>query len=171
MLVRHMAQDADENLEDLIRDLSSEVGQLYRWLAEQAGINQTDLMSLYFIKSAEGTATPKLLAEHLGLTSGATAILLNRLEARDFIQRSPHPTDRRGVILSLGPAVRDKEFLHLRNRFLALNSSVLEGFSPEELAIVRRFMSGLLTNTRDSLRQFRQSKTGLETVLVNDGSR
>jgi DNA-binding MarR family transcriptional regulator len=166
-----MNQDATDNLEDLIRDLTSEVGQVYRLLAEQAGINQTDLMSLYFIKNADGDATPKQLAEHLGLTSGATAILLNRLEARGYIQRHPHPTDRRGVILSLGPAARDKEFLHLRNRFMALNSAVLDRFTPEELAIVKRFMSSMLTNTRDSLRQFRHAKEVVERALTDDGAR
>lgn len=150
-----MAQDTQAELDELIRELSTEIGQLYRWMADQAGINQTDLMSLYFIRNAEAPPTPKQLAAHLGLTSGATAILLNRLESRGYIQRSPHPTDRRGVLLALGPMVQNQEFLNLRRRFKALNGDVIAAFSPEELAVVGRFMRSLLINTRESLRRFR----------------
>jgi DNA-binding MarR family transcriptional regulator len=150
-----MTQDMTPGLDELIRDLSSEVGQLYRWVAEQAGLNQTDLFALYFIRSAEGSATPKRLGEHLGLTSGATAILLNRLEARELIRRTPHPTDRRGVLLSLGPAAAKHEFLTLRQRLIGLNADIIAELSPDEAAIVRRFISRMLSNTRDSLRQFR----------------
>lgn len=163
MRVGVMGQDTQAEMDDLIRELSAEIGQVYRWMADQAGINQTDLMSLYFIRNAEEPATPKRLAEHLGLTSGATAILLNRLEARGYIQRSPHPTDRRGVLLALGPAVQSQDLLHLRQRFHAMNSDVIAAFLPEELAIVQRFMRSLLLNTQDSLRRFRTGEAPAAT--------
>lgn len=142
-------------MDDLLRELSSEVGQLYRWVAEQAGLNQTDLFALYFIRSSDGAATPKQLSEHLGLTSGATAILLNRLEAREMIMRARHPTDRRGVLLSLGPGATKHEFLNLRQRLRSLNADFMAELSPEEADVVRRFMSQMLSNTRDALRQLR----------------
>jgi DNA-binding MarR family transcriptional regulator len=145
---------------DLMRELSSELSQVYRWTAEQAGLNQTDLMGLYFINRANGTATPKSLAEHLGLTSGATAILLNRLESRGFIVRTPHPTDRRGVLLSLGEAAREQHFLKLRERLYALNADVIAELTPEETEIVRRFIVKIVSNTRDSLRQLRTAEAG-----------
>jgi len=151
--------NAQSEIDELLRELSAELGQLYRWAAEQAGLNQTDLMSLYFIRSGKGEATPKMLAEHLGLTSGATAILLNRLETRGFLRRKPHPTDRRGVLLSLGPAAAEDGFLDLRQKLRALNASIIEQLSPEEEAIIQRFMYRLITNTRDSLRRFRHEAT------------
>ncbi|MGB3336422.1 MAG: MarR family transcriptional regulator [Devosia sp.] len=159
MRLRNVELDTQPALDDLIRELSAELSQAYRWAAEQAGLNQTDLLGLYFINAANGTATPKSLAEHLGLTSGATAILLNRLQARDYVVRTPHPTDRRGVLLSLGQAARDQEFLKLRERMLGLNADVIAALSPEEAAIVRRFIGDMLTNTRDSLRQLRLGTT------------
>ncbi|WP_323015447.1 MarR family winged helix-turn-helix transcriptional regulator [Devosia sp.] len=155
-----MAQDEKTGLDDIIRELSAEISHVYRLAAEQAGLNLTDLMSLYFIKGEEGGATPKLLAAHLGLTSGATTILLNRLEARGFVRRQPHPTDRRGVLLALGPEANRQEFLNLRQRLLALNAGIIAELSAEEANVVRRFMSRMLANTRDSLRGFRLEQTG-----------
>lgn len=146
-----MTQDTTIALDELIRELSSEVGQLYRWIAEEAGLNQTDLFALFFVRNAEGSATPKRLRENLGLTSGATAILLNRLEARQFIQRTPHPTDRRGVLIALGPAAERSGILGLRDYVARMNASVIARYSEAELSIVRRFFSDLMHNTREAL--------------------
>jgi DNA-binding MarR family transcriptional regulator len=162
MRVRNVELDTQPALDDLIRELSAELSQAYRWAAEQAGLNQTDLLGLYFINAANGAATPKSLAEHLGLTTGATAILLNRLQARGYVMRTPHPTDRRGVLLSLGQAARDQEFLKLRERMLGLNADVIAALSPEEADIVRRFIGRMVTNTRDSLRQLRLGTTATQ---------
>lgn len=157
MRTRNAKLDTQLDIDDLIRELSSEITQVYRWVAEQAGLNQTDLMALYFISRSQTTATPKSLAENLGLTSGATAILLNRLEARDFIARMPHPTDRRGVLLSLGDAARNQEFIKLRETLYGINSSVIAKLSPQDAAVVRSFIAEVVTNTRDSLRQYRNA--------------
>ena len=157
MRARNAKLDTKPDIDDLIRELSSEITQVYRWVAEQAGLNQTDLMGLYFISRSKGAATPKSLAENLGLTSGATAILLNRLEARDFVVRTPHPTDRRGVLLSLGDAARNQEFIKLRETLYGINSSVIAKLSPEDAVVVRSFIAEVVTNTRDSLRQYRNA--------------
>ena len=154
-------------LEDVLRDLTGEMTHVYRWLAESAGINHTDLMCLFFVRSADGTATPKAVSQHLGLTTGATAIMLNRLENGGFIVRSPHPTDRRGVLLTLGTEVQKSGLLQLREKFIGLNQEVFSAFSEDELAIVRRFMRALLVNTRDSLRRMRtEHAAARETAKV-----
>jgi len=142
-------------IEDLMRELSSELGQVYRWIAEEVGLNHTDLMALYYINRAEGSGTPKSLAEHLGLTTGATAILINRLEKRGYVVRTPHPTDRRGVLLSLGQAAQDHEFTELRKRLKQLNAEVIADLSPQESAIIRAFLTRIVTNTRETLQHLR----------------
>ena len=150
-----MAHDKPTEIEDLVRELSSEIMQVYRWVAEEAGLNQTDLMSLYFISRSNGSATPKSLAEHLGLTTGATAILLNRLEKRGYVVRTPHPTDRRGVLLSLGQATRDHQFVKMRERLRQVNAEVISGLSPDEATTVRNFITRIVANTRETLQQMR----------------
>jgi DNA-binding MarR family transcriptional regulator len=143
------------SLEELIRKLSSELIQVQRFAAEQAGLNYTDLMALFFIREGHDQTTPKALAEHLGLTSGATTILLNRLDTRGYIVRHPHPSDRRGVLLSLGPAAKSDKYLAVRDRLYALNSQIYASLSPDESRIVRRFLRDLLSNTHDALREIR----------------
>jgi len=148
-------------MDELLRDLTSEVTHVYRWLAERAGINHTDLMCLFYVRSADGKATPKAISQHLGLTTGATAIMLNRLEAARFIERHPHPTDRRGVLITLGPATQETGLLQLRDYVMRMNRSVISTYSDEELAIVRRFFGDMLSSTRDTLRRARHDKGAL----------
>jgi DNA-binding MarR family transcriptional regulator len=150
-----MSVDMQPGIEDLIRELSSELGQVYRWIAEEVGLNHTDLMALYYINRREGSATPKSLAEHLGLTTGATAILINRLEKRGYVVRTPHPTDRRGVLLSMGQAAQEHEFAELGKRLKQLNAEVIADLSPEESAIIRAFLTSIVTNTRETLQHLR----------------
>lgn len=142
-------------MSDLIRELSSEITQMHRWLAESAGINSTDLMALYFVRNHDGEITPKSLSEYLGLTSGATTIMLNRLADRGYIERKAHPTDRRGVLLTLGPAANSETFLNLRQHLKAVNAEVITALSEEEAKIVRSFLIKYTESTRNELRRLR----------------
>ncbi|WEJ59096.1 MarR family transcriptional regulator [Devosia sp. FJ2-5-3] len=142
-------------MSDLIRELSSEITQMHRWLAESAGINSTDLMALYFVRNHDGEITPKSLSEYLGLTSGATTIMLNRLADRGYIERKAHPTDRRGVLLTLGPAANSETFLNLRQHLKAVNAEVISALSEEEATIVRSFLIKYTESTRNELRRLR----------------
>lgn len=158
-----MAQDPQAPpLADLMRELSNEMLQIHRWAAEQAGLNSTDLMAIYYVRNGEGQATPKSLADHLGLTSGATTILLNRLASRGYLVRKPHPTDRRGILLSLGPATENETFLNLRKRLVDVNAVVFNSLSPNEAEVVRRFIGMLMVNTRDALQAIRSGTTVLD---------
>lgn len=156
--MRNVSVERKPEMDELLRDLTAEVTHVYRWLAERAGINHTDLMCLFFVRSSDGRATPKAISQHLGLTTGATAIMLNRLEAARFIERHPHPTDRRGVLITLGPATEESGLLQLRDYVLRMNQQVIASYSEDELAIVRRFIGDMLANTRDTLRKTRLDK-------------
>lgn len=150
-----MSEGSASAMSDLIRELSSEITQMHRWLAESAGINSTDLMALYFVRNHDGEITPKSLSEYLGLTSGATTIMLNRLADRGYIERKAHPTDRRGVLLTLGPAANSETFLNLRQHLKAVNAEVITALSEEEATIVRSFLIKYTESTRNELRRLR----------------
>jgi DNA-binding MarR family transcriptional regulator len=151
----HMADNVTPHLDDLIRELSAEITQVHRWMAEEAGLNTTDLMALYFIRNGEGQVTPKQLSENLGLSSGATTILLNRLEERQLITRTPHPTDRRAVLLSLGETAKSEVILNLRKHLREANAEVFDSLSDEESVIVRNFLARTLESTRHTLHALR----------------
>lgn len=140
-------------IEDLVRDLSADLSQAYRWIAEQAGLNPTDLIAMQFIARSDGAVSPSALADHLGLTTGATAILIKRLERRGILVRTPHPTDRRAALLSLGEAAKEHTYLKMRERLSALNADVIAALSPEEAKIIRTFMIRIAENTRTALRR------------------
>jgi DNA-binding MarR family transcriptional regulator len=50
---------------------------------------------------AEGELTPRELGERLSLTSGAVTAVIDRLERVGWVARSPHPTDRRSVVVRM----------------------------------------------------------------------
>jgi DNA-binding MarR family transcriptional regulator len=74
--------------------------------ATALGIAPADLRVLYFL-GVEPLATPKRVATHMGLTTGAVTSLVDRLVDGAFAERSPNPEDRRSVLLSLTPKGRD----------------------------------------------------------------
>ena len=51
----------------------------------------------------DGPLTPRELGQRVNLSSGAITPLIDRLEARGFAQRKPHPSDRRSVLVSYLP--------------------------------------------------------------------
>jgi hypothetical protein len=75
-------------------------------LARQAGITATDLDALEHLE-ADGPLTQRALGDRLSLTSGAITMLVDRLERAGWVNRRPHPTDRRYLLLELSPGVAE----------------------------------------------------------------
>lgn len=72
-------------------------------------LNETDMRALHYLivcSNRELGATPGGIAHHLGVSTAATTKLLDRLERGGHILRSPHPTDRRALHISITPATR-----------------------------------------------------------------
>lgn len=74
--------------------------------ATALGIAPADLRVLYFL-SVEPDTTPKRVATHMGLTTGAVTSLIDRVVDGGFATRAPNPDDRRSVLLSLTPNGHD----------------------------------------------------------------
>ncbi len=67
-------------------------------------LNETDMKALRFLVASKNQGilvTPGMLAEHLRISTASTTKVLDRLEAAGHIQRSPHPTDRRALAISI----------------------------------------------------------------------
>jgi DNA-binding MarR family transcriptional regulator len=76
-------------------------------LASQAGISPADLNALEHLE-ADGPLTQRQLGERLLLTSGAVTMLVDRLERAGWVQRQPHPTDRRYILVELSTSAEDR---------------------------------------------------------------
>lgn len=100
-------------LRELVRELRqhSSLGPSYfRAAATRAGMTDTDIEVLDLLDTS-GALTAGQLAEHTGLTTGAIAGMLNRLEAAGLVARKRDPTDGRRVIVELVPGMADTQVL------------------------------------------------------------
>jgi DNA-binding MarR family transcriptional regulator len=108
-------------------------------VGQRLGINVTDMKCLD-IMILRGSMTPTELAQHTGLSSGATTAMIDRLEKAGIIERRPHPSDRRATNLALTKAAMRKLpqlFQSLAHAMEALAS----GYSEAELAVLADFFA------------------------------
>lgn len=95
-------------MKDALRAYGEGYDQLGRTFASSAGLHSTDATALIEILHAEEQGepiSPARLSDRIGLTSGATSSLLNRLEAAGHIRRSRENADRRVVTLHSTPDI------------------------------------------------------------------
>lgn len=107
-------------------------------VARATGVPVSDLHALDHLHAA-GRLTPGELASRLSLTTGAVTALIDRLEVAGWVQRSPHPTDRRSTLLELTDAVEEiveDEYGDYRCEL----ERVAKGLSGGERATVARFL-------------------------------
>ena len=74
----------------------------FRAAAGRVGLNATDLQVIDILANAGPTAAGRL-AELTGLTTGATAQMLGRLEKDGLVRREKDPDDGRRVLVRLAP--------------------------------------------------------------------
>ncbi|GAA0548158.1 hypothetical protein GCM10010172_32500 [Paractinoplanes ferrugineus] len=94
-----------------LRDWAVSFTELNQHLAAWMNLPGSDANALgQIIWAAEDgqPLTPADLARQIGMTSGATTVLLNRLETAGHIRRSREHTDRRRVTLRPEPGAREQ---------------------------------------------------------------
>lgn len=85
-----------------LRALSTVQDRLDQYAAQRFGLNRTDLRALDLIGQA-GTISPTELATALGMSTGATSAVLDRLETAGYATRQPDPAHRRRTQVRLSP--------------------------------------------------------------------
>lgn len=103
------------------------------------GVNVTDMKCLD-IMTLKGSASPSELAEHTGLSTGATTAMLDRLESAKLIERRPHPTDRRATLVVLSQEAMRKLPAMFESLAKAMETLVL-GYSEKELKVLVDFFA------------------------------
>jgi DNA-binding MarR family transcriptional regulator len=103
------------------------------------GVNVTDMKCLD-IMTLKGSASPSELAEHTGLSTGATTAMLDRLEKAKLIARRPHPTDRRATLVVLSKEAMQKLPAMFESLAKAMETLVL-GYSERELKVLVDFFA------------------------------
>ncbi|KAB2977408.1 MarR family transcriptional regulator [Streptomyces sp. SS1-1] len=129
----------------LLRRMNSEFNRITQEFAQAQGLHLTDMQALIAILDADpeaGPMTPGRLRRQLNLTSGAVTACLDRLERAGHIHRVRAADDRRVVHLHYAEparAVARDYFRPLAER----TDTALSRFSPDELAVVVRFLREL----------------------------
>ena len=157
-----------DELVRLLRAYAVEAERLGQVFAERNGMHPTDLQALLAVMQAEAAGaplTPGRLGEHLGLSSGATTAVVDRLERAEHVRRERDDRDRRRITLHYGAAaaaVGGAFFGPLGARI----EHVLASFTPDELAVVRRF----LEQTNAVMRAHREAVTSADAGAMGAGA-
>ncbi|HWS33957.1 MAG TPA: MarR family transcriptional regulator, partial [Actinoplanes sp.] len=94
-------------LVDLLNAYNNEAQHIGHAFASQHRLHATDMHALLAVMQAErrgAPLTPGRLGENIGLTSGATTALIDRLERGGHLRRSRESADRRVVHLRYADA-------------------------------------------------------------------
>jgi DNA-binding MarR family transcriptional regulator len=90
-----------------------------------------------------GQLTPGELGNLVGLTSGGTTALINRLLESGHLTRHPHPRDKRSSILTASPAVLARASA-IYAPLVASMDELAEGLTADERSVVVRFLTSVV---------------------------
>ena len=145
---------------ELVRLLRCYTGTAVRFaraFAERHGLHPTDWGALLTVAKAECAGAPLTLGElgdFLGLSSGATTALVDRLERGDYVRRVRDEHDRRRMTLHRQDKADDLLAV-FAGPLDALMDTLLTGYTAGELATVQRF----LAEATDQLEEHRRGLT------------
>lgn len=148
---QHERSTGPEALLNLLLEYRDVESALRRRVAEQLQVGDTEVLALRYLARAATlgeSLRPSDIRDLIGLTTGATTALIDRLETRGLVRRERHPSDRRSVLVSLDslstPSVR-AALEQMQANVLA----VAQELDPQELATIERFLHRLVAVTRD----------------------
>lgn len=154
--------DPDQQLVDYSTMSEAEIAQVMRVLvgirewreAEQRislqsrnnmRLNETDMKALRFLvvsKNQGIIVTPGALAAFLKISSASTTKLLDRLARAGHIDRSPHPTDRRALMITITQRTHE-QVRDTVGRTHARRFDAAKRLTPQEREVVIRFLHDL----------------------------
>lgn len=130
--VMHGLRDWAVTFDELTRHLSS-------WM-RLPGSDANALGQIVWAEQAGEPLSPARLSRRIGMTSGATTVLIDRLEAAGHVGRHRESSDRRRVTLRPTDAARAES-----GRFLAFSGAEIAGAlkatTAEEARVVLDFLS------------------------------
>ncbi len=112
-------------------------------------LNETDMRAVHYLITARNQGldpTAGMLARHLGITTASTTKMLDRLEHAGHIVRTPHPRDRRSLVVRITP-----ETAAVARRTVGRQQASRVGPAARLSRADREVVIGFLTETADAL--------------------
>ncbi|MGH9202488.1 MAG: MarR family winged helix-turn-helix transcriptional regulator [Vicinamibacterales bacterium] len=128
-----------QKLDETLRKVGAQSVLLSDTVAKLVRLNSTDLECLDLLYLA-GATTAGRLAQHTGLTTGATTAVIDRLERAGLVRRHRDPEDRRCVRVEAQPGcLRHIEPLY--RRLAHATSRLNQDYDDRQLAVVVDYLS------------------------------
>jgi DNA-binding MarR family transcriptional regulator len=120
------------------RAMSTATVMFHAAVAEKVGLSSTEDKAVELLDRL-GPLTAGELAQHSGLTSASVTALIDRLERKGFAKRTPHPRDRRRVLVKVVPE-RVSSVYTLFTTWVVALEEVLDRFDDEQLETILQFL-------------------------------
>jgi DNA-binding MarR family transcriptional regulator len=136
-------------LQVLAEVASTETALFQQAAAAQYGLGITDMKTLSILMQ-EGAMTAGEIGNRLSLTSGSVTTLIDRLERQNLVQRQPHPTDRRKVVV----AVNQEKLAAGENVYRSMGeafSRLMETYTTEQLEFLVAFYRASIEVTKQEI--------------------
>jgi DNA-binding MarR family transcriptional regulator len=128
-----------------MRDYRSAEVRMRRRSRDAMGMGENDMVALRYLLAAQAagrTVSPTDLSKALSISSASTTLLVDRLVKGGHAERSPHPTDRRGVIIT-STASSDSEVHHTLGSMHRRMLAVAESMTAVESSVVIAFLESM----------------------------
>jgi DNA-binding MarR family transcriptional regulator len=122
------------------------LGELNRRLKADYDLSVSAATVLAIIDGAGEPITPGVIAERAIIAAASTTSVLDTLEKRGLVERRPHPTDRRKLLIDLTANGRTT-IDHILPGIHRLEEEVMRALTPDE----RRDLLGLIAKVQTSV--------------------
>lgn len=136
----------------------TETAHFQQRAAAALGLGVTDVKALSALMQ-EGPMTAGQLTQRLGLTTGAGTLLLDRLAKAGYVERQPHATDRRKVLVAMSRS----KLTATNNVYGPIGASfekLLAKYTLDELECLTRFHEDAIAMTRSEIERLAKGSRG-----------
>ncbi len=157
-VISKVSQLSRYTADDLLRLQNAQIAAVLTYtaaVARRMDLGLSEIAALEHLHGA-GELTPGGLGARLSLSSGAVTALVDRLERAGYVERHPHPRDRRSSILRPAPIGTEKALRHLAPLAVEMRE-IADDFPAGEQEIIGRYVEAL---TRAITRHARLDKQG-----------
>ena len=149
MQKRWMPDDERERLVlrtlEAVQVFSDAMDQMHGGMRGDMDMNASDVAALRMLIMRERSGQdvqPQDIARHLAISTASTTKLLDRLTDSGYVERRPHPSDRRARIGVVTDVARAAFYRHFGERLGRMRQG-MAGYTDVELRAIVRFLADM----------------------------